>query len=99
MSDLVKDALGDGFIELRCCGQSAGFINARPFTPATNERFCAIQQKLGNAWTEDAEAKALVADPESHGPPPDGTPIMFPCNTCGAKFVWAGGRPVKISST
>ena len=29
----------------------------------------------------------------------DGTPILFPCGKCGAKFAWAGGRPVQISST
>jgi hypothetical protein len=99
MSDLVKDVMGDGFVELRCCGESAGFVNARPFTPQANERFCALQQKLGNAWPEDAAAKKLMADPASYGPPADGTPILFPCGKCGAKFAWAGGRPVQISST
>jgi len=88
-----------GFVELRCCGAHAGFVNARPFTPEASERFTAIQQKLGNAWQEDAEAKWLIADPASYGPPSDGTPILFPCATCGAKFAWAGGRPVPISST
>jgi hypothetical protein len=99
MSDLVKDAMGEGFIELRCCGASAGFVNARSFTPEASARFVDIQQRLGNAWTEDAAGKALIADPASYGPPADGTPILFPCGTCGAKFSWAGGRPVKISST
>ena len=99
MSDLVKDVMGDGFVELRCCGQSAGYVNARLFTPQANERLCALQQKLSNAWPEDAEGKALIADPASYGPPADGTPILFPCRTCGAKFAWAGGRPVQISAT
>lgn len=99
MSDMVRDIMGDGFVELRCCGQSAGFVNARLFTPEANDRFCAIQQRLGNAWAEDPEGKAIVADPASYGPPADGTPILFPCGTCGAKFSWIGGQPVKISST
>ena len=99
MSATVRDIMGDGFVELRCCGQSAGFVNARLFTPEANERFCTLQQRLGNAWVEDSEGKALVADPASYGPPADGTPILFPCGTCGAKFAWAGGRPVQVSST
>lgn len=99
MSATVRDIMGDGFVELRCCGQSAGFVNARLFTLEANERFCAIQQRLGNEWTDDSEAKALLTDPASYGPPTDGTPILFSCGKCGAQFAWAGGRPVQISST
>lgn len=95
----MSNQMGDGFIEIQCCGDSVGFVNARLFTPEANDRFCAIQQALGNAWTEDAEAKALIADPASYVPPADGTPVMFACGTCGATFAWAGGRPVQISST
>lgn len=95
----MSNLMGDGFVELRCCGESVGFVNASPFTPEANARFCAIQQRLGNAWTEDAEAKALIADPASHGPPADGTPILFSCDKCGAKFAWAGGLPVRVSSS
>lgn len=99
MSNPVKDAMGDGFVELRCCEKSIGYVNARPFTPETSKRFVAIQQRLGNAWVDDDEAKKLMTDPASYGPPSDGTPILFPCSTCGAAFAWAGGRPVQISST
>jgi hypothetical protein len=63
MSDPIRNIMGDGFIELRCCGQIAGFVNARLFTPETNERFCAIQQSLGKAWEEDAEVRTLLSDP------------------------------------
>ena len=98
-SDLVKDAMGDGFVELRCCEKSLGYVNSRPFAPEASKRFAAIQQKLGNAWVDDDEAKELLKDPASYGPPSDGTPILFPCSTCGTKFAWAGGRPVQISST
>lgn len=99
MIDLVKDAMGDGFVELQCCGESIGYVNARPFTPEANARFCELQQRLGNAWPEGDEGKALIADPASYGPPADGTPILFSCGKCGAHFAWAGGRPVQISST
>ena len=99
MSGTVRDIMGDGFVELRCCGKSAGYVNARPFTPEASERFSAIYQKLGNAWTEDAEAQALLADPTSYRSPADGTPIQFTCGTCGATFAWIGGRPVQISPT
>lgn len=99
MSDKVRDIMGDGFVELRCCGQSIGFVNARLFTPEANARFCALQQTLGNDWINDPEGKALMEDPGSYGPPADGTPILFPCGTCGATFAWAGGRPVQISLT
>jgi len=95
----VSNQMGDDFVELRCCGDSVGYVNAHLFTPAANERFCAIQQKIGNAWTDDAEAKVLIADPASYGPPADGTPVMFACGKCGARFAWAGGRPVQISAT
>ena len=89
----------DGFVELKCCGASVGFVNPRLFTAAASKRFAAIQQKLGNTWTEDPEAKALVADPASYGPPPDGTPILFSCGRCGAHFTWIGGVPVRASSS
>jgi hypothetical protein len=91
--------MGDGFVELKCCGESVGFVNARPFTAAASLRFAAIQQTLGNAWTEDAEAKAIVADPASYGPPPDGTPILFSCERCGAHFTWIGGVPMQAGSS
>lgn len=99
MSDMIRDIMSDGFVELRCCGQSAGFVNARLFTLEANERFSALQQRLGNAWVDDPEGKALVADPASYGPPSDGTPILFPCSKCGATFTWAGGRPIRVSSS
>ena len=97
--DYVSNLLEEGFVELRCCGESVGFVNARLFTPEASARFSAIQQRLGNAWVDDAATKELLKDPASYGPPSDGTPILFPCSTCGAKFAWAGGRPVQISST
>jgi hypothetical protein len=99
MSDVVRDIMGDGFIELRCCEQSLGFVNARLFTAEANERFCALQERLGNAWGADPEGKALMEDPASYGPPADGTPVLFPCGMCGATFTWIGGRPVRVSST
>lgn len=101
MSVDVRKQMGleDGFVEIRCCGESAGFVNTRPFTPEASERFCAIQQRLGNAWVDDAEAKALIADPAAHGPPPDGTPVAFRCGHCGAHFKWAGGAPVRIAAS
>ena len=89
----------DGFVELKCRGASVGFVNPRLFTTAASERFTAIQQKLGNAWVEDPEAKALINDPASYGPPPDGTPILFSCGRCGANFTWIGGVPVRGTSS
>ncbi len=89
----------DGFVELKCCGESVGFVNARPFTTAASARFAALQQKLGDTWAEDPEARALVADPASYGPPPDGTPILFSCGRCGAHFTWIRGVPVQAGAT
>jgi hypothetical protein len=94
----MSNLTGEGFVEIRCCGDSVGYVNARTFTSAANERFCAIQQEKGNAWQEDAEAKELIADPTSYESPADGSPIAFWCEKCGAKFAWAGGRPVQISA-
>lgn len=99
MTDTVRDIMGEGFVELRCCDRSVGFVNARLFTPEANERFTALQQRLGNAWVNDPDGMALVEDPASYGPPADGTPILFPCGICGATFTWAGGRPARVSST
>lgn len=91
--------LQNGFVELKCCGDSVGFVNARPFTAQASARFTALQQKLGNAWPEDDETKALIADPTSYGPPPDGTPILFSCGRCGAHFTWISGVPVQVVSS
>lgn len=91
--------MGDGFVDVRCCGDIIGHVNARLFTPEASERFAAIQQQIGNTWTKDAEANALIADPASYTAPADGTPILFACGVCGAKFAWAGGRPVQITSS
>lgn len=91
--------MGDSFIEIVCCEQSVGYVNGQLFTPEANQRFCAIQARLGNAWTEDVEAKALIADPASYAPPADGTPIAFGCTKCGAKFIWVSGRPMRMSPT
>jgi len=95
----VNCLTADGFIEIRCCGTSVGYVNARPFTPEASTRFCEIQQRLGDAWSKDAEAQAIVADSASYGPPPDGTPILFSCDKCGAKFTWVGGLPVQAAAT
>ena len=91
--------LQEGFIELRCCGTSLGFVNAHPFTATAIKRVHAIQQKLGDAWAEDVEAKALMADKASYGPPPDGTPILLSCARCGAYFTWVGGVPAQAASS
>lgn len=95
----MSELLGDGFVELRCCGDSIGFVNARSFTAQASARFCALQQKLGNAWPANAETKVLIDDPASYGPPPDGTPILFSCGSCGARFTWIGGVPVQAAAT
>ena len=40
-----------------------------------------------------------AADPASHGPPPDATPIAFACGQCGQRFVWMGGVPVQAATS
>ena len=57
MSDMVHSIMGDGFIERRCCGQRAGFVNARLFTSEANARFCELQQRLGNAGSTIPKAR------------------------------------------
>lgn len=95
----MSNLFGNGFVEIRCCDGSVGYVNARPFTQDASNRFAAIQQRLGAAWAQDAEAQAIVADPDSYGPPPDGTPILFSCTKCGAHFAWAGGLPKRVLSS
>ena len=34
----MNDLKGEEFIELRCCGKSLGYVNARPFTPEADAR-------------------------------------------------------------
>ena len=87
------------FVEVRCCGDLIGITNAHPLTPDAVRTFCALQQRVGNAWVDDAEAKALFADPASYTTPADGEPIAFGCTTCGAKFAWAAGSPTKVASS
>ena len=84
------------FIEVLCCGTCVGITNARPLTPVALRKFCAIQQRVGNAWVDAVEATELLADPASYTEPADGTPIAFACGTCGSRFVWAAGRPAKV---
>jgi hypothetical protein len=84
------------FVDLRCCGEIIGIVNSRPFTPEASARFHAIEERLGNAWTEDPEAQALIDDPTSCATPPDGTPVVYACATCRATFVWIGGAPMKV---
>ena len=95
----MSNLLEDSFVEIRCCDGSVGYVNARPFTQEVSRRFAEIQQRLGAAWAQDPVAQAIVADPDCYGPPPDGTPILFSCNTCGAHFAWAGGLPKRVSSS
>jgi hypothetical protein len=85
----------DEFRQVRCCGILAGVVNTRPFTPAAINRFCEIQNRIGNDWRNDPEAKELLADPTSYAPPPDGTPCAFTCKSCGAAFLFVGGVPIK----
>jgi hypothetical protein len=86
----------DAFVEVCCCGTRVGVTNARPLAPVALRKFCTIQQRVGNAWVNAVEATELLADPASYTTPADGTPIAFGCGTCGAKFVWAAGRPAKV---
>ena len=105
MSDATGEqiAAAGGFLTVRCCGAVVGYTNPRPFTLEAAARFEEIRQRhvtpddpYGNGWTVDPEANALIADPATKGPPPDGERLPFACQRCGASFVWAGGAPRRV---
>ena len=106
MSDDVtieQIAAAGGFVAVECCGEVAGYANPSPFTVEAAAHFEAIRQRhvspfdpLGNAWSDDPEAKALIADPTAHGTPEDGTRMPFTCRRCGAAFTWAGGSICRL---
>jgi len=106
MSDASVEQIAQagGFIAVECCGEIVGYANPKPFSKASAARFEEIRQRhvspfdpLGNAWSDDPEAKALIADPSAHATPDDGTRMPFSCKTCGAAFVWAGGSIRRLS--
>ena len=101
MTDVIEQIMHvrDEVLPIRCCGKIVGVVNTRPFTPAAVLSFCAIQERVGSAWPDDAEAKRLMADPASYAPPSDGTACPFTCRACGATFVFVAGEPKKRLAT
>ena len=105
MSDATSEqiAAAGGFIAVECCGERVGFANPRPFTREAAVRFEEIRESyvssadpFGNSWSNDAEAKKLLADPGACASPEDGERLPFSCPRCDASFVWIGGAPQRV---